>query len=71
MGNEIMNKYVIVEKDTETQVAEGFASRAAARKAKKEWELHKQQQTGSTNRPSAYFVETGPDHPDGAGIYLH
>ena len=66
-----MNKYVIVEKATETLIAEGFSSRAAARKAKKELELKKQQETGSTNRPSAYFVETGPEHPEGAGIYLH
>lgn len=66
-----MNKYVIVQKSTEEIVQSGFTSRQAARNAKRVLEQKMQKETGSQNRPSAYYVETGSEHPDGSGIYLH
>ena len=67
----IVNKYRIVEKATEQVVHEGLRSREEARNVKRSLELAKQKETGSQNRPSAYFVETGDYHPNGGGIYLH
>ena len=69
--NEGRNKYRIVEKATEQVVQEGLRSRQQARDVKRSLELAKQKETGSQNRPSAYYVETGDDHPNGGGIYLH
>ena len=66
-----MNKYRVVEKATETMVRDGLHSRSMARFIKKELELKRQADTDSRNRPSAYYVETSDEHPDGAGIYLH
>jgi L-serine deaminase len=66
-----MNKYRVVEKGTEAVVAENYHTRRAARDMKRSLELERQRETGSQNRPSAYYVETSSEHPDGEGIYLH
>ena len=71
MNEEGTNRYRVVEKATEVVVQEGLRSRAEARRVKRGFELAKQKETGSTNRPSAYYVETSDDHPSGSGIYLH
>ena len=62
------SKYQVIDRQTELIVQEGFATRAAARQAKKELEL---KLADGQNRPSVYAVETGVDNKRGAGIYLH
>ena len=66
-----MNRYRVVDKGTEAVVAAGFHSRQDARNEKAKREAARQAETGSTNRPSAFYVETGDEHPEGPGIYIH
>ena len=66
-----MNRYRVVDTRTEEVVAVGFHSRQDARTEKAKREAARQAGTGSTNRPSAFYVETSDEHPEGPGIYLH
>ena len=65
-----MAKYHIIRKSDEMIVG-AAETRKEARSVKKAHELALQQETGSTNRPSAFYVETGDTNPNGAGIYIH
>ena len=64
-------KYVVIDKQTTTVVAEHLATRQAARIKKRELEYAHRVANELRNMPSRYFVETDIDHPAGAGIYLH
>ena len=66
-----MKRYLVISKETEAVVAKDIGTRKDARLIKKKLELEKQSETGSVNRPSAYFVETDVDHPSGPGLYTH
>lgn len=66
-----MNRYRVVDKGTEEVVAVGFHSRQEARAEKTKREAARQVETGSTNRRSAFYVETSDEHLEGPGIYLH
>ena len=66
-----MNRYRVVDKGTEEVVVSGLHSRQDARIEKAKREAARQAETGSTNRPSAFYVETSDEHLEGPGIYLH
>jgi hypothetical protein len=65
-----MAKYNIIRKSDET-VVDTAGTRKRAREIKKAYEVAAQVETGSQNRPSAFYIETGVHNPNGAGIYIH
>lgn len=65
------NKYVVIDKDTQVAVREGLRTRQEARIAKRELEYAHKAANNFRPVPSRYFVESGIDHPAGAGNYYH
>ena len=65
------NNYVIIDSTTETAVVEQLRTRKEARLKKRELEYAHRAANGFHPVPSRYYVETGSDNKNGAGIYLH
>ncbi len=71
MPTEQKKNYAVIDKHTQTVVAQNLRTRKEARLAKRELEQTHRAANEHRMMPSRYFVETDVDHPNGAGIYSH